>query len=65
MRGWIYRLSGQEGEAVRDLQSALDRDSRNPIALLQFGLLYSAKNEYTLAKTYLQTAIEADTSGTF
>ena len=65
MRGWSSLLHNEEEPAMRDLTLALEKNRKNPIALLEFGNLYSRKNDYTLARSYLEAAIEADSSGTF
>jgi uncharacterized protein HemY len=43
----------------------MDKNRNDPIALLQMGLLFLGKNEYPLAKSYLEAAKKADPSGTF
>jgi len=65
MRGWAALLRDEEEWAIRDFTLALEKNRKNPIALLEFGILYSKKNDYTTAKSYLQAAADADTSGTF
>ena len=65
MRGWISQLRGDDDAAVKDLAAAMELNRRNPIALVRFGILYMGKNEYTLARSYLEAAMEADSSGTF
>lgn len=65
MRGWVSEIRGDDEKAVRDFGKALDMNRRNPIALLRFGIYYKDKNNAALAKSYLEAAKEADTSGTF
>ncbi|MDQ1343456.1 MAG: hypothetical protein QG650_175 [Patescibacteria group bacterium] len=65
MRGWVSEIRGEDDKAVKDFGKALDMNRRNPIALLRFGIFYKNKGDVTLAKSYLEAAKEADTSGTF
>lgn len=65
MRGWVSQIRGEDDKAVKDFGKALDMNRRNPIALLRFGIFYKDKGNATLAKSYLEAAKEADTSGTF
>ncbi len=65
MRGWVFQIRGEDEKAVKDFSKALDMNRRNPIALLRLGVFHKEKSNVPLAKSYLEAAKEADTSGTF
>lgn len=63
--GGLKRETGDLEEAEALLRKALRIDGRNPIASLELGRLFIAKNDYTLAQGYLKDAIDSDIGGFF